>query len=409
MSIPDGLPLLPEVNTLVSMPLEKFGPSPVTTTARTDRSAPARAPASARAAKTSMSIALRTSGRAIVTVATELDTSYRTFSLISCLPFVLLFISSSSPWSRLCHRSPLDRVAAVPFPEPVDRAVGRSPPIGSLADAKLLWTGAGDEAARRDPQKPDAGPVEPKRCVQVARRRVDLRRAVGRRRQRTRAGERFEIREAHLDRDGPRGVTAAAKPLRDAIGQPQQLPADVLERVEVALEGLLGGYLFRRLVRDDGAVVLAFRERERVCSRSGTESTLEHAVGQRHDVADGPHTETVERGLRLLADAPQGAARKRVEELVDLLGGNVHDSVGLRVLARELREELVRRDADRAHQRSLGADARADLLSDRGRLAEQPRRPADVEERFVERDLLDERRERAQALQDQIRLRAVQR
>src|SRR5207253_311882 len=322
MSIPDGLPLLPEVNTLVSMPLEKFDPSPVTTTARTDRSAPARAPASASAAKTSMSIALRTSGRAIVTVATEPDTSYRTFSFISRLPFVRSFIPSSSPWPRLCHRSPLDRVAAVPFPEPVDRTVGRSPPIGSLADAKLLRTRTGDEAARRDPEKPDTGPMKPKRCVQVARRCVDLRRTVGRRRQRTRAGDRFEIREAHLDRDRPRRVTTATEPLRDAIGQAQQLPTDVLERVEVAFEGLLGRDLLRRLVRDDGAVVLTFREREQVRSRAGTESTLEHAVGQRHDVADRPHTETVERGLRLLADAPQRAARKRVEELVDLLGGN---------------------------------------------------------------------------------------
>src|SRR6266550_2727260 len=85
MSISDGLPLLPDVNTVVSMPLEKFGPSPVTTTARTAGSAPARAPASARPAKTSMSIALRTSGRAIVTVATEPDTSYRTLSPITSL------------------------------------------------------------------------------------------------------------------------------------------------------------------------------------------------------------------------------------------------------------------------------------------------------------------------------------
>src|SRR5438874_10666855 len=147
---------------------------------------------------------------------------------------------SSSPWSRLRNRGSLDRVPAVAFAQPVDRAIRRSPAVGPLADAELLRTGACDEAARRDAEQPDARPVKTKRRVQVARRRVDLRRTIGRRRQRTRARDRFEIGEANLDRHGAGGVTAAPETLRDAIGEPQELAADVLERIEIALERLLG-------------------------------------------------------------------------------------------------------------------------------------------------------------------------
>jgi hypothetical protein len=75
MSIAWPSPASPAANTEVSIPLEKALPSPVTTTARTAGSAPARAPASRRAWNTSRSIAFRTSGRSIVIVATASVTS----------------------------------------------------------------------------------------------------------------------------------------------------------------------------------------------------------------------------------------------------------------------------------------------------------------------------------------------
>jgi hypothetical protein len=60
----------------------------------------------------------------------------------------------------LCDRCALDRVFAVPFSQPIGSAVGRSPTVGPLADAKLLRTAPGDKTARRHTEEPYPRAVE---------------------------------------------------------------------------------------------------------------------------------------------------------------------------------------------------------------------------------------------------------
>ena len=70
--------------------------------------------------------------------------------------------------------------------------------------------------------------------------------------------------------------------------------------------------------------------------------------------------------------------------------------IGLGEIARELRHELGARDPDRRHQSRLGENASPQRHGDLWRGAEQSTRPADVEERLVERERFDQRRHFAQ-------------
>jgi hypothetical protein len=70
-----------------------------------------------------------------------------------------------------------------------------------------------------------------------------------------------------------------------------------------------------------------------------------------------------------------------------------HQAVGFRNLGCNLRQVLGRGDADRDRKPDLVAHAAADLGRDLGGSAEEVHRPGDVEECFVDRDALDERRE----------------
>ena len=92
--------------------------------------------------------------------------------------------------------------------------------------------------------------------------------------------------------------------------------------------------------------------------------------------------------------------RERIEE--GALGARLDDddAVGLGDLRRDLGEVLGGGDADRHGEAELVADAPADLGRDDGGRAEQVHGARDVEERLVDRDALDPRREVAQHVDD---------
>ena len=72
--------------------------------------------------------------------------------------------------------------------------------------------------------------------------------------------------------------------------------------------------------------------------------------------------------------------------------------LGLGRFGRQLGEELHPGDPDRAGESLLVQDPAAELVGDLHRRTEQPPGAPDIEERLVERDRLDERRERPEDL-----------
>jgi hypothetical protein len=107
------------------------------------------------------------------------------------------------------------------------------------------------------------------------------------------------------------------------------------------------------------------------------------------DCLDSPGPE-LRRGRR--ADAPEPLDRKRMEKRKLTAGRDDQQTIGLGDTARDLREELRRRDADRDRQPDplphLPLQARGDLRRRAGNALEA----ANVEEGLVDRQSLDERR-----------------
>ncbi len=93
-------------------------------------------------------------------------------------------------------------------------------------------------------------------------------------------------------------------------------------------------------------------------------------------------------GVQLLgglgADAPQAAHGKRVQEGQFAVWRYQQQSVGLGLLAGDLRQELGAGDADRDGQPDVDADALPQLRRDLHRRARHPAQPAHVEEGLVD-------------------------
>ena len=117
---------------------------------------------------------------------------------------------------------------------------------------------------------------------------------------------------------------------------------------------------------------------------------------------DGARRRARRAGARSPARRPRGARHRSGWRNVEL-GTRLDDeqAVGLGEVAGQLRQQLGGRDADRRGEAGLVAHPRADR--DRAISGPVPcrrRGAGDVEERLVERDRLDERRERAQDRHD---------
>ena len=100
------------------------------------------------------------------------------------------------------------------------------------------------------------------------------------------------------------------------------------------------------------------------------------------------------------ADPPEPLDRQRVQELLLAVRRHPQQAVGLADGAGHLGEVLGAGDADRDRQPDLVAHPSPQRRADRLGIPDQPAQPADVEERLVDRDALDQRRGVVEDLED---------
>ena len=139
-----------------------------------------------------------------------------------------------------------------------------------------------------------------------------------------------------------------------------------------------------------------------------TDRRHERGLGQRGEL---PHRRDAEPGEPLARrgpDAPEPLDRERMEKLELGPGCDDEQAVGLGEIARELREQLGDRDADRRGEPRLVAHAAADRHRALVAAAVDARDAGNVEERLVGRDRLDERGERPEDAHDLAALLAVE-
>ena len=138
--------------------------------------------------------------------------------------------------------------------------------------------------------------------------------------------------------------------------------------------------------------VAVVRERVEVPSGRTPEQVNEERLVERGDLADRSQPAIVELPGRHAPDAPQPLDGQRMEEAELVVRRHDQEPVRLRHRTRHLREELRARDADRDREPDLVEDPLPQPSRDLRRLPGEPFEPANVEERLVDREPLDERR-----------------
>ena len=194
----------------------------------------------------------------------------------------------------------------------------------------------------------------------------------------------------------------------DLGGQLEQLAQHHLAVVDVATEGLLGAH---RLVgvaarartptdpaRCDLAPVGPPGQLVELAAEPVADRALQGAQRGVRDVADGDQPEPVQHRLGLLPHAVELTDVERVQERGDRLGRDDDHAVGLGPAAGQLGHRDRGGHPDRAGDALLVVDRGAQLLGDLDRRPEPPGRAADVEERLVEGDHLDQRGDPAEVL-----------
>ena len=268
-----------------------------------------------------------------------------------------------------------------------------------------------DQPLHPHPHQPDPRPLEAERVVGTGGGAVDLDGHVGGLGEGARAGDGGEVGEPQGEGDGAAGDPGHPHPSTDPGREPQQLAHHDLAVVGVAAEGLLCPHRPVRLAPEERRRVAGHhrppvgppRQLVEVAAEVVADRALEGAGRGVGDVADGDQAQPVEHRAGLLPHAVELADVERVEELRDPLGRHHHDPVGLGQLAAELGDRRRGRDPHRAGDPLLVVDDRPQLLGDLERGAEPSGRTADVEERLVEREHLDQRRHPAEGLDHRAR------
>ena len=129
-----------------------------------------------------------------------------------------------------------------------------------------------------------------------------------------------------------------------------------------------------------------------VTARSTAEHRHEDGLGQLRHLPHRRDPALVELARGGRSDSPEPLHRQRVKEGQLAVGRHDEQAVGLRDAARHLGEELRPRHAHRDRQADVPAHLATQPRGDLGGRPRDPLEPADVEERFVDREAFDERR-----------------
>ena len=231
---------------------------------------------------------------------------------------------------------------------------------------------------------------------QRRRRPVEHLAVVGRLVQRRAPGDQREVGALQLQLHGARAQRRRARSRR---ADPQRLRVDArrqrLDAREILVEGLLGADALGVAVGDDRARIDRVRLLPQRAPRRPEPARQLVRIAPR-DVADGLEAHRRQRARALRPDAPQPRDRQRREERGAAVGRHLELAVRLGHVGRDLGDQLDVRDAGRRGQPDLVGDARAQPPGDLGGRAEQRLRRGHVQERLVERQRLDQRRDRAE-------------
>jgi hypothetical protein len=108
-----------------------------------------------------------------------------------------------------------------------------------------------DQTLHPHADQPDPGPLQTEGVEESGRGGIDLAGHVGGVAQGAAAGDRREVREAHLEGDGAPEKPGGADPSGRAVGQPEQLSVDERGVVDVGGEGLVRADAFLALLGHD--------------------------------------------------------------------------------------------------------------------------------------------------------------
>ena len=161
----------------------------------------------------------------------------------------------------------------------------------------------------------------------------------------------LEIVVAQLDPDGLSDIALALQVLRDLLAQVREDGAQlgaVAHRVQVALEGGLAAHRHRLALGHHRPLVAAPGHLVHPGAVALPKFCDQPVALARRELADGADAERCELLVGLGPDAVDLAARQRPDARLQVVLVDHRDAVGLVELARDLGQQLVGRDADRA-------------------------------------------------------------
>lgn len=203
----------------------------------------------------------------------------------------------------------------------------------------------------------DANAQQPKLLVQghppqaFSGRAPDLGRIRHRVRQREITRHGLEVVVAQLDADRAANVAFALEILRHARAQAREYLRErlaVLARMEVPLEGRFAADGLGFGTRDDGPVIDAVRGIMEPGAITAPEITLQKIRVGRSQLGNRRNAEAGELLGSLWPDAVDLAHGQRPDARLDILDAQQGDAIRLLEVGADFRQELVRRDADRA-------------------------------------------------------------
>src|SRR5581483_7023162 len=218
------------------------------------------------------------------------------------------------------------------------------------------------------------------------------------------ARHRPEVGVTQLHADRAARVSARAQVLGDLRAQPGERPGDLAALARVALEGGLAAARLRLAEGHDRALVAAVRALVQPAPVARAEALDQIGEGPPRELAESADAELRELRLALGPDAVQAPHGERPDARLEVGLGEHGKAVGLVELGADLREQLVRRDRDRAREPGRAQHAVLDRASQRRRVAGQL---GEIDIGLVDAVVLHDRRHLADRRLEQARDAAV--